>query len=136
MQLTLIKNPDESNIILYKIARILYAETDMSSLRVVEALASMILNIRLKTGQDFKNIIKDKNIFDSLKPDCERNKKLHVNADNKEFQICLRIAQKTINGNLPDFVSGAVRFHRADFIPDWAMSCGYVTEIDDLLFYL
>ena len=44
MQLTLIKNPDETKGLAYKIARVVYAETQAASLRVVEALTSMIQN--------------------------------------------------------------------------------------------
>ena len=39
MQLNLITNVDDSKIIQYKLARIVYAETDAKSLSVVEAFA-------------------------------------------------------------------------------------------------
>lgn len=136
MQLTLIKNPDESKIVLYKIARIIYAETGMSSLGTVEALASMIANICTKEKRDFENIAKDKNIFDSLNKNSVRHKDLQINADDKNFKICLRATQKMLNGLLPDSANGAVRFHHTDCMPDWAVSKGYITEIDNLLFYL
>ena len=45
MQLDIIHNPDESQIAIYKAARVIYAETYPSSLPAVEAIASMIKNI-------------------------------------------------------------------------------------------
>ena len=48
MQLVLIKNPDDTQIVAYKLARIVFAETGATSLQIVEAFASMIYNIHVK----------------------------------------------------------------------------------------
>jgi hypothetical protein len=41
-----------------------------------------------------------------------------------------------INGNLPDSVFGATKFHHTDVLPDWAVARGYIAEFDNVLFYL
>ncbi len=136
MQLTLIKNPDESKSIPYKMARIIYAETQAKSLCAVEALASMIQNISGASGISFKQIISDKNLFDSLNKSSPNNKLLNVNPTDRRFQMCLRVVTRMLNGNLPDCCYGATRFHHEDTLPQWAMSRGYIADIDGLLFYL
>jgi hypothetical protein len=136
MHLTLIKNPDESKIILYKIARIVYAETLCSYLAAVEALTSMISNLCATSKREFSDIVQDKNIFESLNKNSLQNKYLMVDVNQNNFKICLRTVQRMLNGNLPDMCMGAVRFHNIKVIPEWATSRGYIAEIDGLLFYL
>ena len=136
MQLTLIKNTDDTKIVPYKIARIVYAETNANSLQLVEAFASMIYNIHIKYNKSFEDIANDKNMFESLNDKSERFKLLNVNADDKKFQMCLRIVQKMMHGNLPDSVFGATKFHHADVMPKWAVARGYIAEFNDVLFYL
>lgn len=136
MQITLIENPDDTKIVPYKIARIVYAETLASSLAVVEAMASMIYNIHIKYGKSFEDIAKDNNIFDSLNQESNRHEYLNISASDKKFQMCLRVVQTMMRGNLCDSVFGATKFHHDDIIPDWAMARGYIAEFDDLLFYL
>ena len=63
MQLVLITNPDDTQSVAYKLARIVFAETLGASLPVVEAMASLIYNIHLKHEKSFNDIAKDKNIF-------------------------------------------------------------------------
>lgn len=136
MQLTLIKNPDESKITLYKTARVIYAETGASSLAAVEALASMISNISNSSARDIADIVSDDNIFQCLRKNSSNHKLLSIDSNNSKFQMCLRVVRRMLNGNLPDSCLGAVRFHRANMLPDWAVARGYITDIDGLLFYL
>ena len=136
MQLTLIKNTDDTQIISYKLARIIYAETNANSLPTVEAFASMIYNIHTKYNKSFENIIKNKEMFESLNEKSERFKLLNVNANDKKFQMCLRVVQTMLHGNLRDSVFGATNFHHTDVMPEWATSRGYIAEFDDILFYL
>ena len=63
MQLCLIKNPDCSRKLAYDIARIVYAHTGATSLRVIEAMTSMISNASKKTGREISDIISDSEIF-------------------------------------------------------------------------
>lgn len=136
MQLTLIKNQDKSKYIPYKIARIVYAETHAKSLRVVEALTSMIQNFATVTGYSFDDILNDNSLFESLNENSVNNKLIYVEPTNRGFQMCLRVAMRMIHGKLPDCCCGATRFHRDDCIPLWATSRGYIADIDGLLFYL
>ncbi|HNY25721.1 MAG TPA: cell wall hydrolase [Alphaproteobacteria bacterium] len=136
MNLTLIKNPDESKIILYKIARLVYAETSGSSLAAVEALVSLISNLCITSKRKLSEIIEDENIFESLNKNSPRHNLLLVESNQRDFKMCLRTVQRMLNGNLPDMCFGATRFHHSDVLPDWATSIGYIAEIDGLFFYL
>ncbi|MBO7645016.1 MAG: cell wall hydrolase [Alphaproteobacteria bacterium] len=132
----LIENKDDTKIVSYKIARIVYAETLASSLVATEAMASMIYNIHVKYNKSFENIANDKDVFDSLNPKSKRHEYLNVMANDKKFQMCLRVVQTMMRGNLPDTVFGATKFHHEHVIPQWAMSRGYIAEFDGILFYL
>lgn len=136
MKLELIKNPDESKIVLYKTARVIYAQTGAKSLRVVEALASMISNLAVASNRSVAEIVSDKNIFGFLNNNfgCADNSDVCV--ESNEFQMCLRTAGRLLNATLPDCCYGATRFHSADTLPSWATSLGYIADIDGILFYL
>ena len=136
MQLVLIKNPDDTQIVAYNLARIIFAETSAVSLQAVEAMASMINNIHIKYEKSFEDIATDKNIFDSLNKISPRNKFLSVDATDRKFQMCLRIVKTMLHGNLRDCVFGATKFHHADVIPQWAIARGYIFECEDILYYL
>lgn len=136
MQLTLIKNMDESKIVPYKLSRIVYAETNANSLPLVEAFASMIYNIHIKHNKSFADIANDNDLFESLNENSPRHDLLNVNANDRKLQMCLRIVQNMLHGNLRDSVFGATMFHRTNVMPAWATSRGYIAEFDDMLFYL
>ena len=136
MQLTLIKNDDDTQIVSYKLARIVFAETGVKSLPLVEAMVSMINNIHIKYGKSFDAISKDMNLFECLSPKSPRNQSLNVDANDRKFQLCLRTVKTMMRGNLPDSAFGATKFHHTNIIPDWAMSRGYILECEDILFYL
>ena len=136
MQLNLFTNDDDTNIVAYKIARIIYAETKADSLSVVEAMASMIYNIHIKYNKSFDDIADDKTIFDVLNDESPRHQFLNVDITNRKFQMCLRTVKTMMHGNLPDRVFGATKFHHADVIPQWAIARGYIFECEDVLFYL
>ena len=137
MQLEIIHNPDESQVVLYKTARVIYAETYPSSLPAVEAIASMIRNIMIQTKRDLVDVISDETIFDSLNANSSRHKYIDVDIkNNRAFQMCLRVVGRMLHGNLLDTCFGATRFHHANEMPDWARARGYIADIDGLLFYL
>lgn len=136
MQITLIENKDDSQRVPYKIARIIYAETLAHSLPVVEAMASVIYNIHMKFDKSFEDIINDNTVFDVLDKNSPRHEYINVSANDRKFQMCLRVVQKMIRGNLKDSVFGATKFHHANVLPQWAVARGYIAEIDDMLFYL
>lgn len=136
MHLSLIKNPDESKSVLYKIARVVYAQTHAASLRLTEAMTSMIANNANASGREITDVISDATLFDVLRTDSPDNKLLLVDVNNRGFQMCLRVASRMVCGALGDCCSGATRCHRADVIPSWAMARGYIADIDGFLFYL
>ena len=136
MQLVLIKNPDASQIIAFKLARIVFAESGAQSLQIAEAFSSMIYNIHIKYNKSFDDIADDKNIFDVLNDESPRHQFLNVDITNRKFQMCLRTVKTMMHGNLPDRVFGATKFHHADVIPQWAIARGYIFECEDILFYL
>ena len=140
-QLVLIKNPDDTNpddtqITVYKLARIIFAETGATSLQIVEAMASLIYNIHIKYNKSFKDIANDKDIFDVLDEKSPRYQYLDIDADNRKLQMCVRIIKTMMRGNLQDSVFGATKFHHMDVIPQWAIARGYIMECEDILFYL
>ncbi len=136
MHLKLIKNPDESKKIIYDISRVIYAETHATSLLVVEAMASMIKNISISSKKDFKDIISDESLFDSLKENSRNHQYLKIDSQNRAFQMCMRVVKRMLNGDLADCCFGATKFHHSDEMPDWAVARGYIADIDGLLFYL
>lgn len=137
MQLDIIRNPDESQIAVYKAARVIYAETFPSSLPAVEALASMIKNIMAQTKRDLVDIVSDENIFNVLNKNSPRHEYLNVDAkNNRALQMCVRVVERMMHGGLNDTCFGATRFHRADEMPSWATSRGYIADVDGLLFYI
>ena len=103
MQLDVIRNPDESQIAVYKAARVIYAETFPSSLPAVEALASMIKNIMAQTKRDLVDIVSDENIFNVLNKNSPRHEYLNVDAkNNRALQMCVRVVERMMHGGLND----------------------------------
>ncbi|MCL1892231.1 MAG: cell wall hydrolase [Alphaproteobacteria bacterium] len=135
MQLTLIKNNDDEKIALYKLARIIYAETRAVSLPAVEALCSMVGNLCRKSGRPLADIIADESVFESLDKKSQRHCDLLISSDDPKFQMCLRVVKRMAAHQLADTIRGAARFHRTENSPEWARNRGWVAEIDGLLFY-
>ena len=137
MQLEIINNPNESQIAVYKAARVIYAETYPATLPAVEAIASMIRNIMVQTNQSLSDVISNENLFDSLNKNSPRHNYIDVDAqNNRALDMCVRVVERMMHGNLSDTCFGATRFHHSDVMPDWATSRGYIADIDGLLFYL
>ncbi|MBQ8294123.1 MAG: hypothetical protein IJX89_01930 [Alphaproteobacteria bacterium] len=136
MQLTQISNPDPSQSLAYRVARLVYAETGASSLHVAEALTSMIANRARGTGVEIESLIVNSELFTALNPDSVFHSRLSVKPSNRGFQMCLRVARRMLMGTLPDCCFGATKFHHTDSIPDWATALGYIDDVDGILFYL
>jgi hypothetical protein len=97
MQITVIRNPDMSGTtnMAYKIARVVYAQTGGVSLPLVCAFTSMIKNLSDASGVAISNLISDKTIFPALKGSDINHVRLHVPAQNRAFQMCVRTAYRT-----------------------------------------
>lgn len=135
MQLTLIKHQNDFARDVYKIARVIYAETCGQSLRVVEALASMIANGARVNGISPTDFITQSGLFESLDKKSTHHDLLNVNPNAKAFQMCLRVCDRMLKNNLPDCCFGATKFHRNEFNPSWSVARGYILEMDGLFFY-
>ncbi|MBO4700275.1 MAG: cell wall hydrolase [Alphaproteobacteria bacterium] len=135
MNFSVIESQSETMALAYRIARVVYAETYARSLRVVEALTSMISNCARKNNRDICDVVSDATIFESLNTDSMRHMEMNIDSNRREFQMCVRIAVRMLHGHLPDMCRGATMFHRAELLPDWAIARGYVADIDGILFY-
>lgn len=111
------------------VARTVYMETNAKSLRLVEAMCSMIYNAAEHKMENVRRVISDATLFQSANSDSD------IDINCRGYQMCLRVATKMLHGNLPDACNHAIKFHRGDTIPGWAVACGYVAEVDDFLFY-
>ena len=131
-----IQNTDAMTRDAYKIARIVFAQTNATSLAGVEALTSMIQNIARKTGRKYTAIAADATIFDAYDDASPRHANLNTDASSRGFQMCVRVAMRMLNGTLSDMCNGATRYHHCDHMPSWAISRGYIADIDEMLFYL
>lgn len=136
MQLTLINHQNDFAPDVYKIARVIFAETCGKSLRVVEALASMISNGARANNQPETEFVIQSGLFESLDKHSTNHDLLNVNTNAKTFQMCLRVTDKMLKHNLQDCCSGATKFHRTEFNPSWSLARGYILELDGLFFYL
>ena len=136
MQLTLIKNQNDYPRDVYKIARVIFAETCGQSLRVVEALATMIANGARVNNQSELDFVMKSGLFESLDKHSEHHDLLKVNPNARAFQMCLRVTDKMLKHHLDDCCFGATKFHRSEFNPDWSIARGYILEMDGLFFYL
>ena len=135
MQLEIPETQNETICLAYNVARVVYAETMATSLRVVEALTSMISNATKNNYHDIAKMLRDKDTFESIRNESVRHKYLYVDTSNSGFQMCLRVAVRMLHGNLADVCNHATMFHRAEFLPKWAVARGYVADIDGILFY-
>ncbi len=120
----------------YQIARVVFAETCAKSLRVVEALASMIANGARRSNQSELKFVMESGLFESLNDTSSRHDLLNVAPDARAFQMCVRVVDKMLKHNLDDACCGATKFHRDEFNPDWSRARGYILEMDGLFFYL
>lgn len=136
MQLTLIQHQNDFERDVYKIARVIYAETAAQSLRVVEALAAMIANGAHANNQSELDFVMKSGLFESLDKKSLHHDLFRVNPNARTFQMCLRVTDKMLKHNLEDCCFGATKFHRTENNPSWAYGRGYILELDGLLFYL
>lgn len=134
--MTQIKSMDATTRDAYKIARIVFAQTNATSLAGVEALTSMIQNIARKTGRKYSTIVTDATIFDAYDDASPRHANLDADTSSRGFQMCVRVAMRMLNGTLGDACGGATRYHHTDRMPSWAVARGYIADIDEMLFYL
>ncbi|MDR0319123.1 MAG: cell wall hydrolase [Rickettsiales bacterium] len=132
--LTVIENTDLPRRALFRMARLIYAETRAASLAEIEALASMVANL-VRAGRSLEDMAEDKRLFECLNKSSARHADLLLRHDSAAMQICVRTLARALTGVLADQTRGAARFHRAENLPDWATGVGSVCEIGNLHFY-
>ena len=135
MTLELIVNRDAAQTDVHKIARAVYAECGASSLAAVEALCAMIANVARTTGRAYVDVACDEQILPAQSVSSRYFDRMQAPATSRGFQMCLRVARRMMTGSLADVCRGAVRFHHADELPEWALARGYIADIDGMLFY-
>lgn len=136
MQSKIINNRDTYQSDVYKIARVIFAETCGQSLRVVEALASMIENGARANNQTEIDFVMQSGLFESLDKHSKNHDLINVSPDARAFQMCIRVTDKMLKHNLEDCCFGATKFHRTELNPSWSIARGYILEMDGLLFYI
>ncbi len=129
MQLELVNVSTEITSLAHSVANVVYSETAAKSLRIVEAMCSMIYNAAGHKIGNIHHIISDTSLFQSANSDS------NIDINCRGYQMCLRVAKQMLRGHLPDSCNHATKFHRGDVIPDWAVARGYIADIDDFLFY-
>ena len=67
--------------------------------------------------------------------DPNRAKLLSIGPSNHVFAECLQIAQKAVDGDLPDTTSGSTHYHTKAVSPSWAPKLVQTAEIGNHLFY-
>lgn len=136
MQLTSIEYRNDFPRDVYNIARVIFAETCGQSLRVVEAMASLIANGARANNQTEYDFVMKSGLFESLNPKSTHHDLLNTDSHARTLQMCLRVTDKMLKHNLPDSCFGATKFHRTEFNPSWSIARGYILELDGILFYL
>lgn len=120
------------------LARTIYGEARGESIRGKEAVASVIIN-RVQRAKRRGHYWWGNTPYEVCKRpwqfscwninDPNREKILAVSANNKNFQSCLRIARRAINGTLEDPTFGATHYHVKGLFPPWARGHSPRTEI-------
>lgn len=126
------------------LARTLWGEARGETLQGKEAVANVILN-RLKHaqrkgrfwwGNSITEICQKPFQFSCWNTDDPNHKKLlSLSTSDAQFGICLRIAQRAVNGLLIDHSNGADHYH-ADYVsPKWAKPDAITATIGRHIFY-
>ncbi|NVK19345.1 MAG: cell wall hydrolase [Methylocystaceae bacterium] len=135
------KNPQQA---IDTLARTLYGEARGEKVRGIEAVASVIINRVEKAikrggywwGNDVEKVCLRPWQFSCWNVnDPNREKILEIDASNKVFATCLRIARRAVFGALKDPTDGATHYHRNGLLPAWARQQIPCTEIGHHVFY-
>lgn len=130
-------------------ARTLWGEARGDGAEGIEAVARVIINrfkakkwftgYRIEEGQkvaDIKATCLKKAQFSCWnKNDVNYYKILCLTENDKVFIHCLKVAEKAIDGNLPDFTNNATFYHTKQIKPKWAIHHSPCYETKNHLFY-
>lgn len=121
------------------LARTIWAEARGEGKAGMEAVAAVILNRVAKPCWWGRTIVTV-----CLKPwqfscwnqdDPNRAKLLSVGKEDAAFRIALEIAERAVDGQLPDSTGGATHYHTASVSPSWARGQVPIKTIGNHLFY-
>lgn len=126
------------------LARTIWGEARGESISGQEAVASVILNRvafakrkgRYWWGNDIAGVCQAPQQFSCWnKNDPNYQKLIKVGAENINFCMCQRIAERAVSGTLEDKTCGATHYHTRNCLPAWARGKKPCAEIGAHLFY-
>lgn len=120
-------------------ARTIYGEARGEGSKGMQAVANVIMN-RVNAGSWYGASIKDV----CLKPyqfSCwnndDPNRQIIMNATPAQLATARAIAEKVVNGNLPDITGGATHYHATSIAaPYWTASMRKTATIGHHIFYV
>lgn len=134
-----------SHDLAWEMAIELFDQAGSESVRVIEALAAVLANrlrdgiaCALHPGLAADRVTAPRRL---LAPGARRHAPSRpiepmLSADSEQrFQVCRRIARRSLGGGLPDPTDGATAFHRLGEHPAWAEELLPLTELGPFLFY-
>ena len=104
------------------------------------AVANVILNRSKNNKRRFGRTVRDV----CLKPlqfSCWNEKDLNrkmieaIDSNHPLFQLCLNVAEKTMDGVWPDLTKGSDHYHADYVLPNWTQGQDYQVKIGRHLFY-
>ncbi len=133
-----------SHDLAWEMAIELFDQAGSESVRVIEALAAVLAN-RLRDGiacalhpglAADRTAPPRRTLASGARRALWRPIDPFLSADSEQrFQVCRRIARRSLGGGLPDPTGGATAFHRLGEHPAWAEGLLPLTELGPFLFY-
>jgi spore germination cell wall hydrolase CwlJ-like protein len=131
------------------LARTKFGEARGEGLEGMEAVACVIINrVKAKkwfTGYELINGVKVPNVAQTClkkaqfscwnKNDANYPLLKKITAESPIFRICLKVAERALNGQLTDFTNGALYYHTKAIKPKWAVGKSPCYEVKNHLFY-
>ena len=133
-----------SHDLAWEMAIELFDQAGSESVRVIETLAAVLAN-RLRDGIAcalHPGLVADctalprRTLASGARRTLWRPIDPFLSAESEQrFQVCRRIARRSLGGGLPDPTDGATAFHRLGEHPAWAEELLPLTELGPFLFY-
>jgi N-acetylmuramoyl-L-alanine amidase len=128
------------------LARTLYGEARSETRQGMEAVAHVILNRVAQAekssgqfwwGNDIVSVCQTPYQFSCWNPgDPNRPKLMAVTANNKKFATCLRVARRTVYGQLGvDITHGANHYHTTAVAPKWSLEKTPIAKFGTHVFF-
>ncbi len=121
------------------VARTIWGEARGEGVEGMTAVANVIMN-RVRAGSWWGStpagVSRKRWQFSAWNPnDPNRARMLAVTADDPAFARALEIAERAIDGSLPDITGGATHYHAPSVQPDWADGATVEARIGAHTFY-